>query len=296
MFPYKDKKMSIVIEKLNSIGLYVGQYKRGPAGKHSFAIAVEGQYLKLWEGDAEITVHTDRRKRQAVITVEEKPRNITAYVQTYCEHNDDDTPERLLRNVKINCGIQFLRSVCAVSVPNSRLRIVEVKSLTGGSSPNRVRVKLLFTTKRTITSFLVGFDNDAVYPFVSQLKKIVNTVDEAHKELLPVGIKLKPGHLRQGEWFFNPVSKKTAVQLNRNIHKAKYKSVSGVDTWNMFTDRRDFASSHRGLTLSLNKKNYVIGVVRDARKGRHFPLFLNGWYEVIRNNEVVVSRKVKVWD
>lgn len=40
---------------------------------------------------------------------------------------------------------------------------------------------------------------------------------------------------------------------------------------------------------NLIDKMYVMGKIEDDREGRHKPLFLHRWHEVIRNTEVVLN-------
>jgi hypothetical protein len=153
----------------------------------------------------------------------------------------------------------------------------------------RVHAQLQFRTKATTTSFLVGYDTHASRPFISQLRNPVNTVEEAHKELLPQGVKLKPDCKRQGEWFFNPVSQRLNKQL---MHKVGTCHIGPIDAK---TARWPY-STHKGVTLQHDKKIYALGTIKDNRKGRHEPLCLDTWHEVIRNNEVEVAAKSATWD
>ena len=75
--------MTSVKERLESIGITVEPYRRGPLGKDPFAMAVNGKRLRLWEGSCEITVSTDKRRRQAVITVVEPARQIKTFASLY---------------------------------------------------------------------------------------------------------------------------------------------------------------------------------------------------------------------
>jgi len=279
--------MSTVTERLESIGVKVKPYKRGPAGKVPFAITVDGEFLRLWEGAAEITVSTDKRKRQAVITVTEKPRTVKTMARLWFGSGLSDIEDSdLEREVRDRWSMREIRESARIQVPNSRMTILNVAK-EEYSSPYRVNVDVQLKTRKTTTSFLVGFDTHASRPFISQLKKPVKTVQEARAELLPDGVTLKDGHKRQGEWFFNPVSQKLSSELNRNIHRAYHNSVD-ASRWG--------GTSHRAMILEYGPKTYAIGMVTDRRKGRHEPLFLDGWHEVIRNNEVEVAETNSTWD
>jgi len=258
-----------VVKKLQSIGLQINPYKRGPLGKYNFAININGKYLRIWEGSADITVSTDKRRKQAVITVVEKPRKIRTLSMLY---HSQPTPDHI-------------RSNAYVSVPNSRMKILSHVEYSG----SRHKYEIEFTTRTTRTSFLVGYDTGAEKPFISQLKNVVKTVSEAHEELLPKDTKLKKGYKRQGEFFFNPVSKELSKQLTFNIHNVRKEAPLN------FSFNYTNTSSHRGAVIRYNGKNYVIGKVWDTRKDRHNPLYLHDWYEVVRNNEVRVSYYT-TWD
>lgn len=279
-----------VMDKLKSIGISLKPYRRGPIGKPNFAMDIDGKHLRIWEGEATLSISTNKRKRQAVLTVHEKPRKISSmiivsvYLKTCCEQWSDVTDESIKGFVDSIYTTRQIRERVALQIPNSRMRITKVQK----AGTNSAKVTVEFSAPSTTTSFLVGFDTNATRPFISQLRNVVGTVQEAHNELLPKQ-PLAVGHKRQGEWFFNPVSETLSTQLTKNITRAVNGPIDGKTSWNAPT-------THNGLYLYHNKKRYAIGMIRDSRKERHLPLFLPVWHEIIRNNEVVSFSSKQRWD
>lgn len=279
-----------VMDKLKSIGISLKPYRRGPIGKQSFAMDLDGKHLRIWEGEATISISTNKRKKQAVLTVHEKPRKISStvnlstwspkFVKQWCDVADDEV-KNIIEDTYTTSQI---RQTVALQVPNSRMKVIKVQKQEGTSYQAKVTVE--FSAPSTTTSFLVGFDTHATRPFISQLRNVVGTVQEAHNELLPRQ-SLAVGHKRQGEWFFNPVGKTLATQLTKNITKGIEGPIDG---------RGWATTTHRGFYLRHNKKRYVIGMISDTRKGRHPPLFLPAWHEIVRNNEVVATTNNQRWD
>lgn len=292
---------------LETIGIKSLPYKRGPVGKDVFAITLTADKIRFWKGDSDITISVDEDLRQAVLNVTEKPRTVKSSVNIWCytigSNPKKYTEEQLAKEVskKVNgrysndakkakkekaVMMKYLRSI-AIKVPGSRMKVTGYSRLEKSGS---VTVNLKFTAKSTTTSFLVGFDHDAQNrPFICQLRDVVSTVKQAHESLKPKNVKLKSGYKRQGEWFFNPVNKELAQKLTRKIHKAMVAPLDGRLQWN--------PSSHRAMTITHDKKRYAIGQVKDIRRGKHKPLMLDKWHEVVRNNEVrVTNQQSTTWD
>jgi len=284
--------MSQVIDKLESIGISVNSYKRGPNGKKNFAISIDKDRLRIWEGDADISVSTNKRKRQAVLTVHEKARKIITSVNIslgmfynyWADVTENDIQDELKHILKSELNNR-IRNASTIQVPNARIKVLKTQKASGSG---RVQLTVEFFASQTTISFLVGFDTHALRPFISQLRNVVSTVQGAHKELLPEQ-PLRKGYKRQGEWFFNPVDETLDVALTKNIKEGFDGPIDGI--WK-FTP-----TTHNGFSMSHNKKRYAIGTITDRRKDRHLPLFLPSWHEVIRNNEVeVIVSKKKTWD
>jgi len=158
---------------------------------------------------------------------------------------------------------------------------------------DRLHFDVEFTTRTTHTSFLVGFDeSDSEYPFVCQLRKQVDSIQEAYEELKPPKDKLKPGFKRQGEWFFNPVTDEVKADICANLREVR----QGRDIAAIVNNNNWLEGSHRAdLLLRLHGRVYAMGRVRDTRRRRHTSIVLTDWYEVLRNNEAVNQLQEK-WD
>ena len=60
---------------------------------------------------------------------------------------------------------------------------------------------------------------------------------------------------------------------------------------------RKAMTTHKATLVWDNGKRYATGVVKDTRKGHHKPLQLNGYYEIIRNNENQANNNGRAtWD
>lgn len=58
-------------------------------------------------------------------------------------------------------------------------------------------------------------------------------------------------------------------------------------------------SSHIGLWVRHGSHRYALGLIMDTRVGRHEPLVLAGWHEIVRNREVVsvtAQSRQRYWD
>jgi len=117
------------------------------------------------------------------------------------------------------------------------------------------------------TCFLIGVDEKK--HFISVLKKIVSSVEEAHEELRPDGISDKA--VRHGEWFFDPVPPRKAQEvLSQCFFKRR---------------RLEEDSSHESSVGYHDGKKYAFGRVSDTRKDYHKPIVLTTLHRVVRNNE-----------
>ena len=296
-------KREEVISTLEKAGLNISPYRRGPSGSHAFSIAKNqsGDGLKVWvPKDADIDVYPDKRKRQAVVSVFEGARQIKNSVRDYIskkqfwdlvggnkcwaqwEDLSDEAKEFFedkMRGVPTN-----------THVPNSRFVPNEVELIDDGLyGSTKFIVRGVSHARRSRHNFLIGGDEDK--HFVSVLRKRVYSVDEAHAELRPKGI--SKNAVRQGEWFFDPVTKKKERELKKlaKTKLFKYGALEGEGSWPYYN-----RSSHRAMRLRDGKDTYVYGPVVDVRKGYHAPLLLDGFYRVVRNREVKVNPTVRNYD
>ena len=293
--------MTKVAEKLMSVGIEVYEHKRKSP---NFILSRQGRVLRINVGKGEVTVSTDKRKRQAVITVVEPARTVPAGT-VYVDYVDRKRKGKIaqadaLEWFKNKLGKDFNKAIrrgIGLVVPGSRLimgdcvnshvqdhwtydyekgeNVKDGRSFSAG-------FKVSLRTSKTTTTFLVGYDESSSdVPFICQLKKPVSTVKEAHEELLPKNVKLDKKHKRQGEWFFNPVSQKLNKELFSKRMKTQRLGEQPTQWWQA-------KGSHEATVVKHKNKTYAIGTVKDTRKGHHEPLVLTSFHEVIRNNEVVI--------
>lgn len=292
------------VEQLQEAGIKVRPYKRPPVDKGIFAISItedttnRGTIL-LNQGRAKIKVATDKSREQAVLTVDE-PRRI------------------IKRHIKINAGRHFNApslSACRhafvhafpVIMPRgtkwdiSNFKFTKFKNAAeqlGGTiyapyweAEADVTARV---GKATAMHFLVGMDE--THNFISPLPRRANSVKEAHEMLRPKEIKAKT--LRQGEWFFKPCGEITKKRIEKAISE---------DPRILGNRVLELHSAHSARSaVQLNKKTYARGYIIDRRPGRHKPLFLPDWHEVVRNKEAndrfsahqkeVALRRRSSWD
>lgn len=283
---------NLLKEKLESVGITVKEYARGPLGKDNFAINISGDKIRFWKGAAEIKIRTNKRKRQCLLTVFEKARVVKEKITRESFH-DVSTKYKTIKEALEAISVHSWNS--RLSVPNSTFHVVGFKqsNFTDYNSNlvknGRIVYDIEHRTKDTTTTFLVGYDESSSNkPFICQLKDNPDSFADAYQSLLPKGVTLKDGHKRQGEWFFNPVGEKLTRELNSLVNKAKWRTMD-------YTGGYTGTSSHRSLIVRHKSKNYAFGVVKENRKGRHEDLILNGWHEVLRNNEKEQDN-VTTWD
>lgn len=270
--------MSDLVEELQETGINAEDYKRGPLGKSIFTITVrpvssEGT-VKVWQGNAEIEIATSKKFRQAVLAIDEPKRTITRRFTfegarpVGMKHKQFQAvmEARARRNFEVQ-----------VRIP-SRARIscsFEEVPRTETFNPH-VIVDVKATVPRTSQTLLLGMDE--TYHFIAALPERVTSVADAHKVLKPAAAE-KPRTLRQGEWFFVPVSS----ELNDKLHEYARKHQKAVQYNNL-----EARSTHQAQRLIYRNKTYAIGLIMDTRRSHHVPLWLSKWHMVVRNLETVV--------
>jgi hypothetical protein len=307
-----------IIEKLTNCGLSVDPYRRGPLGKNIFSIAKSraGNGLRIWfpeETEAEYEVRTDRRGKKAVLTVTEPPRIVdnesatTIHPPEFLEMGEKlrDKWERLSNQDRGLTPKEFKEKfgfvprvrgerALVTHVPNSRFTATRIKLGFYRSSLTQEPVgyvSIFGKSKcpKTTTAFLLGVDE--VKHFISILKEpAVNSVREAIASLRPEGLSGRA--VRQGEWFFDPVSAELATELNKAVS-------TGGGRWNgsnFGVKTLESGSSHWACSLEFEGENYALGEVVDDRRGYHKPLLLDKWHRIVRNNEVRVDPEVSNYD
>lgn len=296
---------SQTVEKLLEAGIVAKDYVRGPIGKDSFCLGVQPVdkgVIRVWEGKADIEIFIDPTFRQAVLNVKEAPRTVTRKVE--CSVAGPPTMEGV---------IELLRLNFPVSMPNAEyafdnLAVQEVTKNRGTRKDPISSLYYIITGRVTATvdnqatmTFLTGFDEK--YHFISAIPKKVESVEEAH-EVLRGDVEL--GTLRQGEWFFTPVSPELANELtlyNCELYRYCDRYCRGYH-FRACRAELEVGSSHFADQLLLYRNNkYVFGHIYDRRFSHHKPLFLPGWHLVTRNREITVpmttalnQERMRRWD
>lgn len=266
-------------------------YARPPGGTRDddlFLIRINRNELRVWPGIAEVTVAGSSKHRQVVLTVTEKARTVTREYEVYVpswQAPGTDLTKLTVKNLgKVQERVEGMFPVAFPRRDEVKFTVLEVNppgSTTDddGAINRNIVVKVQARAKASTQTFLVGYDEAGL--FISMLPKKAKSVAEAHKVLRPKGVTNKA--IRQGEWFFEPVSDTMREALDayfaRNPRNLTDHS-SPID--------REYGT-HRGSTLAYKNKTYAIGWVIDRRYGEadhHAPLLLHDWHQVIRNTEL----------
>lgn len=272
--------MSDVVDRLVDAGIDARAYARGPAGVRSFVASIDAHpragRLWIWEGRCQIEVATSKRHRQGVLNVAEETRELVQQLHTTAYHRGPTgRPIGWLSDEQIIDGaVAQMKSRWALPAGSSYEAVIKFKpkSLRSGSV---AKVTVRAHAPASNTSLLMGMDE--THHFVAQLPKFgVNTVRAAHALLTPPEARV-PGTKRQGEWFFVPVRDHDVVEtLMRRLNQVNYGPLEP-------------GSSHHAPMTTRNGRMYAIGTVMDNRFGRHAPLLLHEFHQVIRNREVNVA-------
>lgn len=282
-----------IIDQLQKAGIPCEEYKRGPMGTNVFAIAKsqKGDKLRVWQPEhVDVTVIADKRKNQAVLQVNEKPRCVRVTYVIYVNPDKYFQAESKLDFVKPllkNLSFRGSMSFSDVWIPNCASFTPE--SVTHGSSGfNKLKLDIrgVARTRSSKQTFLVGVDERKT--FVSVLRQRVNSVTEAHKELRP---KVSSRALRQGEWFFDPVPKHKAVEVMSALVKERQNQKNAL-----VRRKLEGQSSHEAILWNYGGERYAIGIVKDRRSGYHDSLELNIPHRVVRNNERKIDQNVRMFD
>ena len=282
---------------LRSAGMTAQRYARPPVGKSIYTMSTgqKSDKFRFWLGDAEVTVAVDKNHRQAVLTVHEEERWIEDIVW-----GPSSMPRtRILNQATLvpNSDQSLVYEFFTISIedfPNFPIRGHTVQSAfewEGYRVPRHLQgrgyvvgdsaYQVCQHAPETTTAFLVGIDESSY--FISQLPELVTSVEEAHEILKPEG--LGDNYLRQGEWFFVPVTDPLVVEdLDDRLRRSLNRRGSAV------FGEMERHSSHQGIAVTAYGGRYAIGPIVDTRKGHHKLLMLDGWHKVMRNTEVVVKQ------
>lgn len=291
-----------LVEKLVGAGIKARPLARPPRDNPfllSIDRKIEGGEIVVNEGNAKVDCYVDPKLRQAVLHIEEKARKITRKVtRTYGSKKpaahivqaemEASFPVLINGKVKYKCGKVEWTPIQERSLRNRRMLTI------GWKATADVTAQVLVDTKLDL---LMGKDETA--HFIAALPESAKSVKQAHRLLKPEGKRLKVETLRQGEWFFIPVSDSLEKKLNEYVkenpgrvgvrrlengssHVAKQAVLYGPGAKKL---------SSRTIRRRTNYNSgefawYVCGYVIDGRVGHHEPLFLTRWHRVERNNEV----------
>lgn len=293
---------------LNSAGMVAQRYARPPVGKSIYTMSTgqKSDKFRFWLGDAEVTVAVDKNHRQAVLTVHEEERWIEDIVW-----GPSSMPRtRILNQATFvpDSDRSLVYKFFTISAEDFSHTPVTGTTIQAAFEWEGYRVPMnnSFGRRRygigdsayqvcqhapeTTTAFLVGIDESS--HFISQLPELATSVEEAHEILKPEP--LGDNYLRQGEWFFVPVTDPLVVEdlddrLRRSLNRRGSAAFGEMERH----------SSHQGIAVTAYGGRYAIGPIVDTRKGHHKLLMLDGWHKVMRNTEVVVKQAAdprRHWD
>lgn len=290
-------KTNNLVESLSAFGIHAAPYKRPPAGKDMFVISILPQkpegVIQVNQGQAVVEIHGSKKHRQAVITVTEEPRVITRLVKSLWGGGPRNPPNlgqakaRLLQHFPIQVPGNTTWSYAGIKIEKrwgEPLGGDKEKRFLGWTISGKVTAR---AGKRTVNHFLLGVDES--HNFIAPLKEKPASVADAHRILKP---KMRAGSLRQGEWFFEPLLKEDAAEIEKralaNGRDVKPMVLGGTthtaqSTLTVTTSKRAGKPGTRTL--------YARGYVTDNRKGHHKTLFLPTWHRVVRNKEITFKRR-----
>lgn len=311
----KSQEVADVVE---TSGATASGYARSPVSGANFIANIHRQELKFWVGkDAEAEVLPDKSHTQAVLNVVEPEREMTnhrlgtIYLDPTSKTAKDWDMDKLLKTATKDArrsnsivspvagakgSVEMLTD--ASQLEKNVLEAFGVKKKSDVLSEvygRHVSFEVLdkMAVPESSMSLLVGIDEIA--HFICALPKSANSVDDAHELLRPRNV--KKGTPRQGEFFFKPVTDRILARLEKAFLEGR-----GLK-WNEPLEMRGWVpSTHRGdLVLRSNGKSYVKGAIRDGREGRHEPLMLDTWHEVVRNREIEMPQqqtqsRTQYWD
>jgi hypothetical protein len=244
----------VLARELSGYGLDTRPYLRAPFASEFFTANIDTRQIRTWPGTADVQVIGDAKRRQVVLNVTENTRQLT---RRY------DVPRRGL-------GDDQVLSLFPIIIPQAKLVGYEVVGPDYGLSFG-VTVEATVRAPKTSSSLLMGFDE--VRQFIAMLPRRAKSVDDAHAALRPA---VSKAAIRQGEWFFDPVTPDEAEAIRRTLSGRRMAITTPLEP----------GSSHTAVVLAVGNARYATGVVRDRRVKHHRPLTLEGWYRVVRNTEM----------
>lgn len=290
-------------------GLVVVPYENPPMGKNVFTIALDAtsEMVRIWPGLAKVTVEDS--------TAEPKPQMIL---------HAAESGHKVQNKIRINSGQWgFWRWEYANAAPSSDLPAENfvIDSFPDGTKfawaknspwvgtpakrqPSSHRTEYIAWEREMTISvpksdmhFLVGYDEQKC--FIARLPEAAATVAQAHRILRPKN--LTRDAVRQGEWFFDPLTIKGSEQIDARIKSEDISTLNGIHGWRWTrgrgsatlgpntlwtTCRLENNSTHRAQSvIVLDGVMYAKGKISDSRTSRHHSIILDRWHRVVRNNE-----------
>lgn len=267
------------VDVLNKNNINASEYLRGPAGGDVFIMRVrpagdEGM-IRVWEGTPDIEVIPEKKMRQAVVQVQEDKREITKRIRWQTSVNIKNA-----RDSRTHAIHRFpIQVPDKTSFSCSNFKLEKTVPVYYGHE-NVYSVDVTAKVPSSFTNFLVGMDE--TYHFISELPQKAESVEHAHEILRPRNI--RKDSIRVGEWFFVPVSKR----MNRTLMNRVVEVDMGRTPVNRVINQSyfEYFSDHYGMqVMNYDNKRYAIGFIMDNRRGRHKPVFLPTWHQVVRNRE-----------
>lgn len=285
--------MSETVDVLRKAGIVATDYKRGPFGKDPFCISIQPDkklgIVKYWNGIADVDVVANKRHHQAILDVQEHGRNIPRKVQwrQWGKANPRQIEIAAIREFNNKVNLPNIAKYTVTLLHETELNFSPERNLHG----EMVKEYMYYCTvearvRGSHQQLLVGIDEK--YHFIAALPRGAQSVEEAHRILRPPRLSKKA--IRQGEWFFTPVSPARSAKLDDMARRGLVQSLL-----------LENFSSHRALqTIRLDGESYVVGYVTDDRATHHDSLYLDNWHKVVRNREVVLSvsqaPRRRTWD
>lgn len=246
---------------------------------HVFSVGIKNpQEIGLWIGDFKNTkyeiVGASKKHRQCVLRVQEEKRMISQRISI---------PKPWFSNAKFSRDrYRLFYNKLRIGVPNQKPQFLSPFVY----SENHVSADFGYRLNKSDQTFLLGVDETA--HFICALPRKVKSFAAAHKTLRPSHV--PSGSLRQGEFFFVACKPRQIAELDKKL-QARIRAGTAVN------NALERFSRHRAEAVyKIGKRVYAKGWVVDSRAKHHAPIYLEEWYEVIRNREIKVPGMVRRWD
>ena len=231
-----------------------------------------------------LQVKTDKRKKQAVLIVDEEDRtwNETVEIHQIIDEKYDIEYFKTKDAGELMDHFGWVDDNFLEKTTWAQDAEYEIISFEKEFKNRLVTIKAnveIFAPKQQMY-FLLGFDEK--HTFICQLPEKPKSVADAHKILRPKGLSDKA--VRVGEFFFDPVDFTRSLWLQSNFD------------WNCSVDPDDYYGNHRASIISQDGDDnvYCMGLVWD-NEDRHDEILLDGWHKVVKNTELE-NENSGAWD